>query len=395
MTSEVVIMNKNAIVMAADSAVTVGGTKTYNGVNKLFILSNSPPMGIMIFGSADFENIPMETLIKEFKRKTDFKKCNDIEMIKDEFLKFLSENTPKTDIKNKIEITLPLFKNFMKLELENIPLNDFEEFIISQGNRKLPDFLNEIDELNNYNYKFEELIPDELNSNQHDLLIDSLKNIFFDYISSISTGIVIAGFNQNEMFPSCMHYNIHFNYNKDIKISNFDYLANFEENVIIPFAQQDVMKTFISGIDENIKYAITIYFHQFTEEYLKQLKNKINSNKKIKNGQLNVINQEIDKFIDNCEDQSQKFFKNMDQLEEIFTQPILDSIGGLPKNELANMGESLIHITSLKRKISAELESVGGDIDVAIISKGDGFIWKRQKQYFESELNPQFFERND
>ena len=118
MTSEVVIMNKNAIVMAADSAVTVGGTKTYTGVNKLFILSNSPPMGIMIFGSADFENIPMETLIKEFKRKTEFEKCNDIEMIKDEFLKFLSENTPKTDMKNKIEITLPLFKNFSEIVIE-------------------------------------------------------------------------------------------------------------------------------------------------------------------------------------------------------------------------------------------------------------------------------------
>ena len=70
MTSEVVIMNRNAVVMAADSAVTVGGVKTYNGVNKLFLLSNSPPMGIMIFGSADFENIPMETLIKEFKNQS-------------------------------------------------------------------------------------------------------------------------------------------------------------------------------------------------------------------------------------------------------------------------------------------------------------------------------------
>ena len=179
MTSEVVIMNKNAIVMAADSAVTVGGTKTYNGVNKLFMLSNSPPMGIMIFRSADFENIPMETLIKEFKRKTDFKKNNNIELIKEEFLKFLTENTPKTDIEHEIEITLPLFKNFIKLELENISIEDYEEFIISQGNRKLPDFLNEINELNNYNYEFEELIPSEIDTNKQKLLIDSLKNIFF------------------------------------------------------------------------------------------------------------------------------------------------------------------------------------------------------------------------
>ncbi|WP_407422686.1 hypothetical protein [Methanobrevibacter sp.] len=48
MTSEVLIMNKNAIAMAADSAVTVNNRKTYNGANKLFMLSNEPPMGIII-----------------------------------------------------------------------------------------------------------------------------------------------------------------------------------------------------------------------------------------------------------------------------------------------------------------------------------------------------------
>lgn len=94
MTSEVIIMNRNAMALAADSAVTVGNIKTYNGVNKLFYISNNPPIGIMIFGSADFENIPMETLIKEFKRKTDFNKINDIESIKNEFLIYLAKNTP-------------------------------------------------------------------------------------------------------------------------------------------------------------------------------------------------------------------------------------------------------------------------------------------------------------
>ena len=392
MTSEVVIMNKNAIVMAADSAVTVGGTKTYNGVNKLFMLSNSPPMGIMIFGSADFENIPMETLIKEFKRKTDFKKNSDINLIKNAFLKFLSQNTQKTDIENKIKITLPLFKNFIKSELKNRNANNIEEFILSQGNRDLPDFLNKIDELINYNYEFEDLIPNEINEDKHEILIESLKKIYFDFILSMSTGIVIAGFNKNDMYPSCMQFNIHFNYKNEVKISNFDYLINYDGNAIIPFAQKDVMKTFINGIDEEIKKSISLYFYQFTKEYLKELKDELNSNDNLKKESLNEINQEIDKFIKGCENQSHRFFKNIGNLEEMFTKPILDSIGGLPKNELANMGESLIHITSLKRKISSDIESVGGDIDVAIISKGDGFIWKRKKQYFKSDLNPQFFE---
>ena len=32
-------------------------------------------------------------------------------------------------------------------------------------------------------------------------------------------------------------------------------------------------------------------------------------------------------------------------------------------------------------------------IDVAVISKGDGFIWIRRKHYFNAELNPSFFRR--
>lgn len=33
-------------------------------------------------------------------------------------------------------------------------------------------------------------------------------------------------------------------------------------------------------------------------------------------------------------------------------------------------------------------ETVGGPIDVAVITRGDGFIWIRRKHYFEPSLNP-------
>jgi hypothetical protein len=63
----------------------------------------------------------------------------------------------------------------------------------------------------------------------------------------------------------------------------------------------------------------------------------------------------------------------------------------LPKDELAAMAESLVNLTSFKRKVTMESETVGGPIDVAVISKGDGFIWIKRKHYFKAELNPQFF----
>lgn len=38
-------------------------------------------------------------------------------------------------------------------------------------------------------------------------------------------------------------------------------------------------------------------------------------------------------------------------------------------------------------------ESVGGPVDVALISKGDGFVWIERKHYFKPELNPRFLAR--
>ena len=55
------------------------------------------------------------------------------------------------------------------------------------------------------------------------------------------------------------------------------------------------------------------------------------------------------------------------------------------------MAESLVNLTSFKRKVTMESETVGGPIDVAVISKGDGFIWIKRKQYFKAEFNQQFF----
>ncbi len=50
-------------------------------------------------------------------------------------------------------------------------------------------------------------------------------------------------------------------------------------------------------------------------------------------------------------------------------------------------------LTSLKRRVSFEQETVGGPVDVAIISKGDGFIWQKRKHYFETTLNPSYLNR--
>lgn len=76
-----------------------------------------------------------------------------------------------------------------------------------------------------------------------------------------------------------------------------------------------------------------------------------------------------------------------------YSGPIMDVVLSLPKDELGAMAEALVNLTKFKRRVSRQQETVGGPIDVALITKGDGFIWVKRKHYFEAELNPRFFKK--
>ncbi len=78
-------------------------------------------------------------------------------------------------------------------------------------------------------------------------------------------------------------------------------------------------------------------------------------------------------------------------INQKYVQPITSIVSFLPKDELAVMAETLVNLTSFKRKVSIGSETVGGPIDVAVISKGDGFVWIKRKNYFNKELNPRYF----
>lgn len=66
MTAEVAILNKEAVALAADSAVTIdykNNRKIFSSSNKLFALSKYAPVGIMVHGGAQHMGIPWETII--------------------------------------------------------------------------------------------------------------------------------------------------------------------------------------------------------------------------------------------------------------------------------------------------------------------------------------------
>jgi hypothetical protein len=76
-----------------------------------------------------------------------------------------------------------------------------------------------------------------------------------------------------------------------------------------------------------------------------------------------------------------------------YSDPVMQMVTSLPKDELGAMAESLVNLTKFKRRVSSAQETVGGPIDVAVITKGDGFVWVKRKHYFDRHLNPRYFNR--
>jgi hypothetical protein len=95
MTAEIAIINKNAVALAADSAVTLrdpNTSKIYNTANKLFMLSKFEPVGIMVYGAADFMDVPLETIIKMYRYRLGTQTFAKLDDYAQDFVYFLESN---------------------------------------------------------------------------------------------------------------------------------------------------------------------------------------------------------------------------------------------------------------------------------------------------------------
>ena len=100
MTAVVGILNKQAVAIAADSAVTIGGNngrKIFNKANKLFTLSKEHPVGVMIYNSASFMGTPWETLIKVYRNQLRNNSFQTVRGYQEDFIEFLRSKNFFTD----------------------------------------------------------------------------------------------------------------------------------------------------------------------------------------------------------------------------------------------------------------------------------------------------------
>lgn len=420
MTAEIAILNRTAVALAADSIVTLSGTsgsKTYDSAEKIFELSRIRPIGLMVYNNAELVRTPLEILAREFREKLSdefallfqvwpgFKRfllkicaesefgdsTTQFEALIDAELKSLHANFLNAAMKRAREDGQQLVEG-----LERILEDMIEEAIETANADRLPDFLEDV-KLKEFTERYG-AITDRLVENRLVPLVQSLTDKAVDNRlreklhelayslarsrkkSTAYTGLVFAGFGRDDRFPSLHSVEIdgiYFGQVRTIAERKVDIDRQGDTAAIVPIAQKDMPERFIFGIDQAFEEKLRKIAADLTVQVLEQAPDTFNEGEREK-----IEAAAMDRFMSSIKNQKERAEAELRSV-----------VNHLSKKELGEVAYSLVELTSRKRRYSSEMETVGGPIDVAILTRNEGFIWVRRKRYFDVELNPAYMER--
>jgi hypothetical protein len=422
-TAEIALLNKSAVALAADSAVSIpqgGGYKIYNSVNKLFQLSKHAPVGVMIYGSAEFMGTPWETFIKLYRTELGERRFALIEDYAEDFVRYLTScpqffpqptqddfvhyrvNAVLIDIAQMADSQLDqlrreqgkLSESDVRTAFRNLINGVHDWFESSTDNEGCdPQFAQSVFDRHEggINGAIDQILPRKsLTRGSVEKLRSICKLMFQKRFShgQLSTGVVIAGFGEDEIFPSVSslamdgYVNSHLLYLNDYKAS----ITHEMTAVVAPFAQRELVLAFMNGVNPDYQDAVEAVMSEMVKRYPSMVELALPS---LPDADKRRLRRKLDMYGQNT--LKDVFAAMAMHRKDAYSDPILEAVQVLPKDELATMAATLVNLTSFKQRMTLDYETVGGPIDVAVISKGDGFIWIQRKHYFDKEFNPQFF----
>ncbi len=419
MTSEICVMNRRSLVLAADSAVTISryerGRKEeryFKGSNKIFQLSESEPVGIMIYDAADLHRVPWEIIVKTFRRHLGTNSFSTVEDYGNEFFQFVEDHRGLFPAQHLDEILVDNVDQLMIRALNNVSDDDGVAAAGSDAaaataarNSALQELLDAVLEFP-VSAPFDDAAVAMIGADHADalkkeaeadislflkgepldtsLLIElGLQSLFRrpDQLQT-ETGIVIAGFGADDFFPSFVEFSCSGFLSDHLRVikTGEHAITRKDSGFFKTFATTAMTDTFTMGFGPDVFRSV--------RSHLRIALNKLGEKVCADVGQAcSSLSQYVEEGVKSHTE------KWTEEVFEKHARPLRQVIGSLPIDEMANLAETLVMLESLKEKVTSPSESVGGPIDVAIITKHEGFVWGKRKLYFEPKLNPRYFLR--
>ena len=202
------------------------------------------------------------------------------------------------------------------------------------------------------------------------------KDITFDVLRK--TYLVFAGYGQDEPYPSiCECVITGIDGGKVQYKKNICTISNEQESKIFGGGQSDIIDAISYGVQEE---RIDDICNQIPA-LMKKLVKEQNCYRDMPTMDVGAIN---DKII--CQEAKEM----MEESINLHYKQINNLIKNYNLQEMACLAENMIKATELHRKITFQQESVGGLIDLAVITKNDGFQWLNRKSWYEPSKGGQY-----
>lgn len=433
MTAVVGILNKRGVAIAADSAVTRRGNKanglysvekvTKNG-DKMVRLSDVDPITVMLTGNAEFLSVPWEVIARRYRQQRGKIHHSTVEELArdffdyiadtsvfwcgevcDRFLKSLAkkvfdkaghELSQSDDNERKKDGSLIRPATFRKKFISNLRnvareyskqghCPQFEGYTIEEFRKSSSDildsFFNEktVDpHLPLFRYHYPKDVLDAVRPFFEEALLTVLGSRT-DYDDSAT--LVFTGYGKDQKYPSLVSaevgegYDCRVNYTIDPK--NIICISDKKPVAICPFAQADVIKSLIGGIYEDwlektasLKYITNPYFSDVFDIDPLSKRTDFEFMKLLEYCNLD------------CEDLHKKFKKELLRMVDANWREWQKALERYDLEEMATLADSLISLTGFHRILTFLEEGVGGLVDLAVISRNEGFTWLRRKNWY-------------
>jgi hypothetical protein len=377
----------------------------------------------MVYGSASFLGVPWETIIKSYRTKLGSRTFPRLEDYLVDLIRFLKQAKTlfaPTSQRDEMAAIAHGYYAFLREKLETSMQEEYDQgnqLSESQIKRMFTDIVTE-ELASTRNWPLLQGISPQIVARIRRTYVRQINMIWRDVFEKLPmsalakrrltetmievvtrerllergrhAGVVVAGFGDKEHFPQLAEYVLlgmlsgHPLYCE----GNQESIAGGTDGIVVPFAQKEMVATFMDGIDPKLRQEIegstTELFKAMAEIIVKEVKDKHpRYGAKLEKTVLSGIDAVLGKLYDYWADVRSKDY----------IDPVMEIVASLPKDELGTMAEALVNLTKFKRRISREQGTVGGPVDVAVITKGDGFVWMKRKHYFAPEINPRYMAR--
>jgi hypothetical protein len=423
-------LNGWGVGLASDSAVT-SGTRVSNASEKIFALSNPHKIAVLTSSNARVMGLPWESILSAWEESLP-RVLPDVRSYWNSLEKWLcdavSSNTLVTDsefeyLESRIywhldkllvdELWHPILKPFLVNKLteqemeiaenETVWEEDFKlkvsKSIPKEIGKKCIEAINQLNHHRKTNYdssygtnigqcqvwieRYIREYPSKLESTFFgDLMTDfpnvvGLENALIDYAATllsnpnwdVGTTLCITGFGEADLLPSALEVNV-LGIVGGVRLgSETNEFNSIKDYAHLFYGQRDALESLVLGRDSILIEATekqSEAFNRFRAE-LDQSESDSTAVARIKESFDNTI------AMNNITDQVILAGKQ----ERL--QPFQKAVSMSPVRDLAEFASTLVGVQSARAAFSQDNPTVGGPIDVATITRHEGFAWLRHK----------------